>query len=94
MKAFKTSPIAAMEIEANIPPVEVRLNQKNQKLALRIIKMDNKHPTRLRTPRNFLTEYRSPGPPEFLELPELPEFTKLFGPIGALKNENSDQFEN
>ena len=53
---FRTSPIAAMEIEANILPVKIRLDQKQQKLALRIMKMRSNHSTKSRTPSNFPTE--------------------------------------
>ena len=42
-----------MKIEANILSVEIRLNQKMQKLALRIMKMGKTHPTKLRTPSTF-----------------------------------------
>ena len=94
LKAFKISPIAAIKIKANIPSIEVRLNQKNQKLALQIIKIDNKHPIRLKTPRNFFTEYGSPEPPKLLEPSGFPEFTESSELIDVLKNENSDQFEN
>jgi succinyl-CoA synthetase beta subunit len=51
----RTSSIAAMEIEANLKPVNIRLDQKNQKLGLRMLKMKKNHPTRLKTP-NFPLE--------------------------------------
>ena len=53
LKAFRTSPIAIMKIEANILSVEIRLNQKMQKLALRIMKMKKTHFTKLRTSSIF-----------------------------------------
>ena len=40
LETFKTSSITVMKIEANIQPIEIWLNQKNQKLALRIMKLD------------------------------------------------------
>ena len=45
-----------MEIEANIQPIKIRLNQKNQKLALRIMKLDQRHSIRLRTFWNYPSE--------------------------------------
>ena len=92
-----------MKIEVNISSIEIRLNQKNQKLILRIIKMNNKHLTRLKTPRNFssnMNHLNLLNPLNFFEpfkLPELPELPKFAGfaePINALKNKNFDQFEN
>ena len=89
-----------MKIEANISSIEVRLNQKNQKLVLQIIKIDNKHSTRLKTFRNFFIEYESFelleffeffGFSEFFEFSELSKSSEF---INALKNKNSDQFKN
>ena len=51
--AFKISPTNAMEIEANIQPSNIWLNQKNQKLTLRIIKLNPKHLTRSKTSHSF-----------------------------------------
>ena len=45
-----------MKIEANIQPPDIRLNQKNQKLALRIIKMDSRHSIRSRTSYSYSSE--------------------------------------
>ena len=94
LKTFKISSITVIKIEVNILSIEIRLNKKNQKLTLRIIKMNNKHSTQLKILWNFLIEYKSSEPPKFSEFFEFSEFTKLSEPINVLKNENSDQFEN
>jgi hypothetical protein len=46
--AFKTTPIAPMEIEAAIPPVAVRFGKICKNYALRVIQMQNTHPIRQR----------------------------------------------
>lgn len=56
---FRTSPVSAMEIEANILPIRIRMHRKCQKYALRILKMDQSHPIRLRTPRTYPPEYEN-----------------------------------
>jgi len=56
---FRTSPGAAMELEANIPPVQVRLNQKCRNYALRVTTLSEDHPIRQRTPTSFPPEYSS-----------------------------------
>jgi hypothetical protein len=48
LEAFQISSIAAMKIEANIKSINIRLDQKNQKLALRMLKMNKNHSTRLK----------------------------------------------
>ena len=40
LKTFKTSSISIMKIEINIQSIKIRLNQKNQKLILRIMKLN------------------------------------------------------
>ena len=72
LKTFKTSPISAMKIEANIQPIKIRLNQKNQKLALRIMKLDQRHSTRLRTLWNYLSG-RTHGSTEITGIGSEPE---------------------
>ena len=52
-RAFRISSIVIMKIEANISSIEIRLNQKMQKLALRIMKMKKTHLTKLRTSSIF-----------------------------------------
>ena len=42
--SFRTAPIGALEIESNIPPVEIRMHRKMQKYALRTMKMTENHP--------------------------------------------------
>ena len=55
--AFRTSPIEAMQIEAEIPPVEVRLDQKCKNYAIRIVGLPEKHPIRKRTPISYPPQY-------------------------------------
>jgi len=50
---FKTSPISAMEIEASLPPPKVRFNKICKNYALRILKMHENHPIRLRVSSSF-----------------------------------------
>ena len=45
-----------MKIEINIQSIKIRLNQKNQKLALRIIKLDQRHFIRLKIFWNYFFE--------------------------------------
>ena len=56
LKTFKTSSIAVMKIETNISSIKIRLSQKNQKLTLRIMKLNQRHSTRLKTFWNFFFE--------------------------------------
>jgi len=51
--AFKTTPTAAMEIEASILPVKIRFNKICQKYAFRAIQLDQGHPIKERTPDSF-----------------------------------------
>ena len=57
--AFRTSPGAAMEIEANIEPVKVRLNKKCRKYALRVTTLPENHCIRQRTPMSYPPESSS-----------------------------------
>ncbi|KAJ3897960.1 hypothetical protein F5879DRAFT_813279, partial [Lentinula edodes] len=41
---FRTTPIAAMEIEASIPPIQVELNRLNRNCALRFNKLSTSNP--------------------------------------------------
>ena len=50
--AFRTSPIAAMEIEAGIALVEVRFEKLYKNYALRILQMQDTNPVKIRTPLN------------------------------------------
>ena len=56
LKIFKTSPISAMKIEINIQSIKIRLNQKNQKLVIQIMKLNQNHFTRLKTFWNFFSK--------------------------------------
>jgi ribonuclease HI len=52
--AFKTSPIEAMEIEAAVPPPEIRFEKICKGYALRILKIvDKNHPIRQRAPDTY-----------------------------------------
>jgi ribonuclease HI len=51
--AFKTSPTAAMEIEAAILPVRNRFEKIFQNYAFRAIQLDRDHPIKQRTPESF-----------------------------------------
>jgi ribonuclease HI len=54
--AFRTSPYAAMEVEAAIPPPRVRLDRQSRSYALRVIQMPETHPIRKRTPATYPPE--------------------------------------
>ena len=56
LKTFKTSSITIMKIEVNIQSIKIWLNQKNQKLTLRIMKLNQRHFTRLKTLWNYFSE--------------------------------------
>jgi hypothetical protein len=48
LEAFRTSSSAAMKNEANLQSINIRLNQKNQKLTLKMLKMKKNHSFRLK----------------------------------------------
>ena len=48
-----------MEIEANIPPPAIRIQQKIQKYALRVTSFESTSPIRIRTPVSFPPEFPS-----------------------------------
>ena len=50
--AFKNSPITTMEIEAGILPVSIRFEKICKNYALRILKMQENHPVKLRISAN------------------------------------------
>ena len=56
---FRTSPVAAMEIEANILPSEIRIRHKIRGYALRIATLLEDHPLRNRTPITYPPEYQT-----------------------------------
>ena len=51
--AFKTSPIAAMEIEASVIPVNIRFEKACKSYAFRAIQMNINHPIQMRTTNSF-----------------------------------------
>jgi hypothetical protein len=51
--AIKTSPIAAMEIEASILPVRIRFEKICQNYAYRTLLLNQDHPIRKRAPESF-----------------------------------------
>lgn len=55
---FKTSPVQLMEIEADIMPAKIRLMQKNQKYALRIMQLGQQNPISQRLPENFTENHQ------------------------------------
>jgi ribonuclease HI len=54
--AFRTSPITSMEIEAALPPIEVRLNSSNRQYAFRAIKLASNHPINIPTTQASQTQ--------------------------------------
>jgi len=57
MGAFRTTPSAALEAEASIPPVRTRLNHLQRKMAIRILSMPETHPLRVRCPDSYPPGY-------------------------------------
>ena len=57
--AFQTSPTIPMELEAFLPPPEIRLQYTSRKYALRTMTLPEHHPIRLRTSSTFPPEYTS-----------------------------------
>jgi hypothetical protein len=55
--AFRTTPIAALEAEAAIPPTEIRLNQIKRRYSMKLISVPEFHPLRRRCPDDFPTYY-------------------------------------
>ena len=67
---FKTSPVAAMKIEANILSSEIRIRHKIRGYALRIATLSEDHSLRNRTPITYPPEYQTGTEsidPRFLE---------------------------
>ena len=56
LKIFKTSSISIIKIETNIQSIKIRLNQKNQKLVLRIMKLNQRHFIWLKNFWNYFSE--------------------------------------
>ena len=92
LKIFKTSSIAVMKIEINIQSIKIRLNQKNQKLILQIMKLNQRHFIRLKTFWNYLSEriYEST---EITETKSKSEFEIMKSIIEKNQFLNWNQFE-
>ena len=43
---FKTAPSIPMELEAALPPPQIRLNHKSRRYILRVLKLSSKHPVK------------------------------------------------
>jgi len=59
LEAFRTLPIAAMEMEAKLPPADMRLQQKSDKYAIRLATLAENYPTRMRIPSSFTPQYNT-----------------------------------
>ena len=57
--AFRTSPTAAMEAEAALPPTTIRLNHICRRYAIRVATLPANHPLRIRCPDTFPLCYDS-----------------------------------
>ncbi len=55
--AFRTSSIDAMQIEAEIPPMKMQLDQKCKNYAIRIVELPEKHSIRKRTSISYSSQY-------------------------------------
>lgn len=54
--AFRTTPTAALQTEATLPPAHIHFSHSQRKYAIRILAMPKSHPTRRRRPVSFPTE--------------------------------------
>jgi hypothetical protein len=57
LKAFRTSSIDAMQIEAEISPMKVRLDQKCKNYAIQVVGLPEKHSIRKRTSISYSPQY-------------------------------------
>jgi hypothetical protein len=55
--AFINAPIAALEIEAAIPPTEIRLNQLKRRYSMKLISASEFHPLPRRCPDDYPPYY-------------------------------------
>ena len=69
--AFKTSPITSMEIEASLPPIEVRLNLEVRQYAFRLAKLSANHPVNLL--KATTSDQDNPNSPNRLDWPKRPK---------------------
>ena len=90
LKIFKTSSISIMKIKINIQSIKIRLNQKNQKLTLRIMKLNQRHFIRLKIFWNYFSE-RIHESIEIIEIESESEFMKFIIEKNQFLNWN--QFE-
>ena len=90
LKIFKTSSISIMKIEINIQWIKIQLNQKNKKLILQIIKLNQRYLIQLK----ILWKYFSEQIHELIEIIEI-EFESEFMKFIIEKNQflNWNQFE-
>ena len=58
---FKTTPVQAMEIESHILPVKLRLLMKNQKYAIRLLKIAENNPICQRIPSFYTVKFENVG---------------------------------
>ena len=58
---FKTTPIQAMEIESHVLPVKLRLLMKNQKYAIRLLKIAENNPICQRIPNTYSIKFENIG---------------------------------
>ena len=58
---FKTTPIQAMEIESHVLPVKLRLLMKNQKYAIRLLKIAENNPICQRIPNKYSIKFENIG---------------------------------
>ena len=58
---FKTTPVQSMEIESHVLPVKLRLLMKNQKYAIRLLKIAENNPICKRIPNTYSIKYEKVG---------------------------------
>ena len=56
---FKTTLVQAMEIESHILPAKLRLLMKNQKYAIRLLKIAENNPICQRIPSTYTVKFRT-----------------------------------
>jgi len=78
--AFRTSPITSIELEASLPPIDVRLNATVRQYAFRLAKLAPNHPINTWTTTNLRLPYDS------LKLVQL---ERIKSSIQGLVNENA-----
>ena len=71
---FKTTPVQAMEIESHVLPVKLRLLMKNQKYAIRLLKIAENNPICQRIPNTYSIKFENIGFDTFLFIYSLSVF--------------------